>query len=175
MSDQLEIRQRVFKDSIGERTVDPQRFSVRSPPDSVRRNSSSRFRNSETAGLIRQLDPGHLRPFREVNNSESVKRGKLDENAASRTVGICLEGHRPYRAIEFDFPCHLLAMEINHRDRFIFYRTTDRIFTIGGDVYIVHGAIDGNALYFLERGRVDYIEDAGLRPDANQHLTSIFG
>ena len=48
MSDQLEIRERVFKDSIGERTVDPQRFSVRSHPDSVRRNASSslpQFRN----------------------------------------------------------------------------------------------------------------------------------
>src|SRR6202051_95201 len=108
MSEQLEIGERIFKDSIGERTVDPQRFSVRSHPDAVRRNASSCFRNSETAGLIRQLDPGHCRTLREVNNSESVKRGKLDENAASRTVGICLEGHRPYRAVEFDFPCHLL-------------------------------------------------------------------
>src|ERR1700675_508847 len=175
MSDQLEIRQRVFKNSIGERTVDPQRFSVRSHPDPVRRNASSCFRNSETAGLIRQLDPGHLRPFREVDNGESVKSGKLNENAASRAVGICLEGHRPYRAVEFDFPCYLLGVEINHGCGSIFDRTTDRIFAIGGDVYIVHRAIHGNALYLLERGRVDYIEDAGLRPDANQHLTSIFG
>ena len=102
MSDQLEIGERVFKDSIGQRTVDPQRFSVWSHPDSVRRNASSHFRNSETARLIRQLDPGHLRPFREVDNSESVKSGKpRNENAASRAVGICLEGHRPYRAVEF--------------------------------------------------------------------------
>src|ERR1700687_1551747 len=175
MSDQFQIRERVLKNSIGERTVDPQRFSVWSHADSVRRNASSRFRNSETAWLTRQLDPGHLRPFREVDNGESVKRGKLDEKAASRAVGICLEGHRPYRAVELDFPGLLLAMEINHRDRFVFYRTTDRIFAIRCHVHIVHGAIHGNALYFLERGRVDYIEDAGLRPDANQHLTSIFG
>src|SRR5882762_8818901 len=174
MSDQLEIRERVFKNSIGESTVDPQRFSVRSHPDSVRRNSSSCFRNSETAGLIRQLDPGHLRPFREVDNSESVKSGKLNENAASRAVGICFEGHRPYRAVEFDFPGHLLAMEIDDRGRFIFYRTTDRIFAIWCHVHVVHGAVYGNALHFLERGRIDYIEGAGLRPDANQNLTSIF-
>src|ERR1700674_1283315 len=175
MSDQLEIRQRVFKDSIGERTVDPQRFSVRSHPDSVRRNSSSRFRNSETAGLIRQLDPGHLRPFLEVDNSESVKSGKLNENAASRAVGICLEGHGAHRAVEFDFPGHLLTLEINHRGSFFFDRTSDRIFAIRCPVHVVHRAIHWDALYFLERGRVDYIEDAGLLPDANQHLTSIFG
>src|SRR5216683_2080347 len=106
MSDQLEIRERVFKNSIGERTVDPQRFSVWSHADSVRRNAASRFRNSETARLIRQLDPGHLRPFREIDNSESMKSGKLNENAASRTVGICLESHGAYWAVEFDFPGH---------------------------------------------------------------------
>src|SRR6267143_7000037 len=174
MSDQLEIRERVFKNSIGESTVDPQRFSVRSHPDSVGRNASSSLRNSKTAGLIRQLDPGHLRPFREVDNSESVKSGKLNENPPSRAVGIYLEGHRPYRAVEFHFPCNLLAIEINHRDRFVFYRTTDRIFAIWCHVHIVHGAIHCDALHFLERGRVDYIEGAGLRPDANQYLTSIF-
>src|SRR6266849_3088050 len=173
MSDQLEIRERVLKDSIGERAVDPQRFSVRSHPNSVRRNASSSLRSSETARLIRQLDPGHLRPFREIDNGESMKSGKLNENAASRAVGICLECHRPYRAVEFDFPCHLLTLEINHCCGLIFDRTADRIFAIGGDVYIVHGAIYGNALYFLERGRVDYIENAGRLPDANQHLTSI--
>src|SRR6202140_4692325 len=114
MSDQLQLRERVLKDSIGERTVDPQRFSIRTHPDPVRGNASSRFRNSETAGLIRQLDPGHLRPFREVDNGESVKSGKLNKNAASRAVGIFPKGHGPYRAVEFDFPCHLLALEINH-------------------------------------------------------------
>src|ERR1700674_1778926 len=175
MSDQLEIRERVFKDSIGERTVDPQRFSVRSHPDSVRRTSSSCFRNSETSGLIRQLDPGHLRPFREVDNGESVKSGKLNKNAASRAVGICLKGHGPYRAVEFDFPCHLLAMEINHCGGFIFDRTTDRIFAIWCHVHVVHRAIHRDALYLLERGCVDDIEDARLPSDSNQDLTSIFG
>src|SRR6202163_1631019 len=130
----------------------------------MRRNSSPSLRNSETAGLIRQLDSGHLRPFCEVDNSESVKRRKLNENAAGRAVGICLKGHRAYWAVELDFPCHLLAVEINHSGSFVFQRTTDSIFAVRCDVDVVHGAIHGNALYLLERGRVDYIEDAGLRP-----------
>src|SRR5258708_12201736 len=174
MSDQLEIRERVLKDSIGERAVDPQRFSIRSHPDTMRRHPSPGFRNSETAGLIRQLDPGHLCPFLEVDNSESVKSGKLNENATGRAIGVFLEGHGTYRAVEFDFPCHCLGVEINHRCGFIFDRTTDSIFAIWRDEHIMDGAIHGYALYLLERGRVDYIEDAGLRPDANQDLTSIF-
>src|SRR5260370_5915853 len=164
MCDQLEIRERVFKNSIGESTVDPQRFSVRGHPDPVRRNASSSLRNSETARLIRQLDPGHLRPFREVDNSESVKSGKLNENAASRAVGICLERHRAHWAVEFDFPGHLLAIEINHRGSFVFDRTADRIFAIGGDVHIVHSTIHPDALYLLDRRLLYSLDPPGLRP-----------
>src|SRR5258708_20079862 len=161
MSDQLEIRERVLKDSIGERAVDPQRFSIRSHPDTMRRQASSGLRNSETAGLIRQLDPGHLCPFREVNNSESMKSGKLNENGTGRAIGVCLEGHGAYRAVEFDFPGHCLGVEINHSGSFVFHRTTDSIFAVRRDVDVVYRAVYWNALDLLQRGRVDYIEDAG--------------
>src|SRR5712692_4277443 len=173
--DQLQIGERVFKDSVGKRAVNPQRFSIRGHPDSVRRNSCSSLRNSETSGLVRQLDPGHLRPLCEVDNCESVKPGELDENAPCRAVGICLEGHGAYWAVELNFPCRLLAVEINHGGSFAFDRAADRIFAIWCDVHVVHGAAHGNALYPLKRGRVDYIEDTRLRADANQHLTSILG
>src|SRR5260370_40583307 len=173
--DQLQIGERVFKDSIGKRAVDPQRFSIRRYSDSVRRNSCSSLRNSETDGVIRQLNPGPLRPFCEVDNCESVKPGELDENASSRAVWICLEGHGAYWAVELDFPCRLLAVEINHCGSFAFDRAADHIFAIWCDVHVVHGAAHGNGLYPLKRGRVDYIEDTRLRAEANQHLSSILG
>ena len=102
----------------------------------------------------------------EVDDRESVESGELGEDALGRAVGVGLEGHRTNGTVELNLPCHLLGVEINHGGSFVFYRATDRIFAIGCDVHVVHWAIYGNALYLLQRGRVDYIEGARLRPDA---------
>src|SRR5712692_6429752 len=114
MSDQLEIRQRIFEDRIGKRTVHPERAPIWSDPDSVRGSAGSAFCNSKSSGLIRQGNPCHLSPLGEIYNCKAVHSGELDEDAARRSIGACLECHGTHRTIKLDLPYCLLCVEVNH-------------------------------------------------------------
>src|ERR1700686_2321257 len=87
--DQLQIRQRIFENSVGESAVHPQGLTIRRGPYAMRRSVHAPLGNPESAGLIRQRDPGYLGALRKIHDRESVEVGKLDEDSTRGPVGIC--------------------------------------------------------------------------------------
>src|SRR6266481_2992504 len=128
----------------------------------------------ESTGLIRQPDPGYFGALREIHHCEPIQTGELDENAACRTVGVCLKRHGAHGTIESKLPNRLLTLEINDCGCFVFDRTADRVLAIRRDEYIVDASVHGNALRSLERSCVDHVHDSRLRPYTHQHPVTIF-
>src|SRR5256885_5286299 len=130
--------------------------------------------NAESAGLIRQSDPGYFTALRKIHDGESVEVGKLNENTVRGSVGFGLEGHGAHGMIEIQFPCDLIGLKINHGGRLALQGAADRILAVRGDIDIVD-AIDGDALDSNQGKGVDHIECAMRRADAYEDATPILG
>ena len=68
----------------------------------------------------------------------------------------------------------MLAAEVDDGGGLVLDRTGDRKFAIGRDVYVVHTAIDGNALPPCQRNSVNHINNAWIRPYTDENPASIF-
>src|ERR1700682_1481922 len=111
----------------------------------MRRSVHATLGNPESAGLIRQGNPGYLAALRKIHDGESVEVGKLDENTARGAVRVCLKSHWANRVIELHFPGDLFGLKVNHCRRCAFQGPADRISAVRRDVNIMD-AIDLNAL-----------------------------
>src|SRR5258708_39876960 len=107
--EQLENGKGIRENGSGVSAVDPERFPIRRNANAVGRSAPAPLSATESAGLIRQLDPGYLRAFREIHHGESVQLGELNENAARRAIRVRFEGHGPNTFVEFELPCGLFA------------------------------------------------------------------
>src|SRR6266480_6015548 len=106
--------------------------------------------NPESAGRVRQRDPGYLAALRKIHDRESVEVGKLDENTARGPVRVGLESHGAHWVIEIQFPRDLIGPKIKHCGRLTFQGTADRIAAVRRDIDIMD-AIDLNAFEAVQR------------------------
>src|SRR5579859_8169064 len=174
MSNQLQIRQRVFEDGIGERAIDPQRFAIRRHSDPMGGNRCSAFRDSESAGFVGQLDLCRLLATSEVDHRESMESLQLDEYPAGRSIGIRLKGHGPNSTFKFNGPGCLPGVKVDDRDGFVFDGAADCISAVGCDVNVVHRPVDGDGFHTLQQIGIDDIDQPRLCANADYDAASIF-
>src|SRR5207249_8998120 len=98
------IGERVYKDSIRHRAVDPQRLSIWRDADAVGRSTCLRC---SACGFIGHFNPSHYFMGLKVHHRKPVKTGKLDEDSTCRTVVTSFEGHGAYSAVEWQLPDRL--------------------------------------------------------------------
>src|SRR6476661_7177748 len=115
MSDQLEVGQRVGKNSVGIMAVDPQALAVRRYADPMRGHSGSgaSLDDSITLRLFRHDDSCYFLLGREIDDRKAVEIRDLREYAAGRAVGVNLERHRTHAAVELDLPRGFFGLQID--------------------------------------------------------------
>src|SRR5437762_14344597 len=89
----------------------PERMPVRRDTPAV----SVAFAPSAAAGpcrLVMGLDSGHLRALGKIHHREAVQSAKVDEDPATRAVGVILNCYRIYARVVLNLPSGFHPLEI---------------------------------------------------------------
>ena len=141
---QLEVGQRIFKDGIGNRAPNPERFSIGSNPDAMGGSIEAHLSVTIPTGLIGEFDASDFDMLGEINDGKSIEVGELHEDVLRGAIGICIESHRAHAIVKFDFPGNLLGLEIHDRCRFGFDGAGYGVFPVRRDVNVVDAPVDCN-------------------------------
>src|SRR4051794_28453069 len=76
----------------------------------------------------------------EIDNSEAVKVGKLDDDLLSGPVGIAGERHRANPGTHGKSPGDVVGRRVDHADSAGVDRPRDRILSVGSHVHVVDGS-----------------------------------
>src|ERR1044072_4659339 len=180
MSKELDIGQRVGENRIGRSAVDPEGLLVRRDADAVG-VAFAPPAAAESCRLVRSLDSGDLRALGKIDHREGVQRAKVDEDPATRAVGIILDGDRIHSRVVLNLPGGFHLLEIEDDDKTSPRRAGSYVLAIRRHGEILQPSSYRAALYSLESGGVDDVQRPRILrlrariSDADQDQLSIPG